>query len=286
MIEAFAIATLNILSIVVFTKTRNLRKRSMYLVINLAVADTFVGGFAVALDFFHTGVFCNYWQYNLPDFGLWASEIHALAHTFELTSIINLAVISLERLHATFRPFKHRLVKKWVFGVSVGVIWVTAAISSTTYEVLLILEHESVRVVSIHVSPLLFLSISLFIIIVSYVSIVVKIRCGAHPQHHGAASRERKLTNTLFIVTLMLVLPEVIFVNLRWFQDIDSSVDSLSPPTFLQLAFALQFLRYGNSLINPLLYTYRMPEFKRALVSLLRCRSHPIAVQDFPLGVM
>ena len=188
----------------------------MCLVINLAVADMFVGGYVEVITFFFfTGVFCNYWQYNVPHLGLRDNVIYVLAYTFTLTSVINLAAISLERLHATFRPFKHRLIKTWVFGVTVAVIWVTAAMLSTTYRVLLILDHESGRVVSSYVSCLLFASISLFIIIVSYVSIAVKIRCGARPQHHGAASRERKLTKTLFIVTLlslMLVLPEVIFL--------------------------------------------------------------------------
>ena len=89
----------------------------MYLVINLAVADMFAGGYGGALNFFYTGPLCNFWQTNLPSLGLWHSVLYGVYNTFILTSIINLAVISLERLHATFRPFKHRFIKKWVFGV-------------------------------------------------------------------------------------------------------------------------------------------------------------------------
>ena len=282
--------SLNILTIIVFIKTRNLRKRSMYLVISLAVADMFVGGYVELFAFVNIGFFCNFWQYKLPDFGLWDSVISILAHSFVLTSIINLAVISLERLHATFRPFKHRLIKKRVFGVTVAVIWVTAAILCTTYRVLSILvDAESGRVVFYYVSTLLLESISLFIIIVSYVSIVVKIHCGAHPQHHGAASRERKLIKTLFIVTflsLMLVLPEVILFYLIWLQDDDSSVNSLSSQIFNHLPFSVLFLRFTNSLVNPIVYTFRMPEFKRALVSLFHCRSQTAPVQDILLRVM
>ena len=47
---------------------------------------------------------------------------------------------------------------------------------------------------------LLFVSI---VICVSYSCIVVKLLCGAHPPHHGAASRQRKLTITLFIMTIV-----------------------------------------------------------------------------------
>ena len=42
-IEAVAIVMLNALTIIVYVKERSLRKRSLYLVINQAVADMFVG---------------------------------------------------------------------------------------------------------------------------------------------------------------------------------------------------------------------------------------------------
>ena len=125
MIESVAIVIVNFLTAIVFIKTRGLRKRSIYLVINLAVADMFVGGYVGALNFFYNGVDCNFWQDNLSYFGPWPSVINAVYNTFILTSIVNLAAISLERLHATFRPFKHRLIKKWVFGGAVAFIWVT-----------------------------------------------------------------------------------------------------------------------------------------------------------------
>ena len=41
-IETAAIVALNVLTIIVYLKERRLRKRSMYLVINQAVADIFV----------------------------------------------------------------------------------------------------------------------------------------------------------------------------------------------------------------------------------------------------
>ena len=191
--------------------------------------------------------------------------------TFILTSIINLAAISLERLHATFRPFKHRLIKKWVFGGAVALIWVTAGLYSTALQVIWKL---GVKNQVYYLSFYSYISICLFFIFVSYFSIAVKINCGAHPQHHGAVSREKKLTKTLFIMTvvsLMLWLPLVVLLYLSWLDD--SFVTSLSLSTFFHLNNAFLFLYFANSLVNPILYAFRMPEFKRALVSLLRCRS-------------
>ena len=280
MIESVAIVIVNFLTAIVFIKTRGLRKPSMYLVINLAVADMFVGGYVGAWNFFYNGVGCNFWQDNLP----WPSVINAVYSTFILTSIINLAAISLERLHATFRPFKHRLIKKWVFGGAVALIWVTAGLYSIAFQVIWKLGDKNQVLL---VSRYFFISICLFFIFVSYVSIAVKISCGARPQHHGATSREKKLTKTLFIMTvvsLMLWLPFVVFNYLRFIGN--SFVTTLSLSTHFHLFNAFSFLLFANSLVNPMLYTFRMPEFKRALVSLLRCRSQPAAVQDFPLGVM
>ena len=286
MTESVAIVTLNILTIIVFIKNRGLRKRSMYLVINLAVTDMFVGGYAEARGFFFTGVECNFWQYNLSHFELWDSLTIAVHNTFIFASITNLAAISLEQLHGTFRPFKHRLVKKWVFEGAVALIWVTAGLYAIAFQVIWKLGDEN-QGYYLLVSRYCFFSICLFFIFGSYVSIAVKINCGTRPQHHGAASGEKKLTKTLFIMTvvsLMLWLPIVVFSYLRFIGN--SFVTTLSLSTHFHLFYAFSFLLFANSLVNPMLYTLRMPEFKRALVSLLRCRSQPTAVQDFPLGVM
>ena len=58
MTESVAIVTLNILTVIVFIKNDNLRKRSVYLVINLAVADMLVGGCAEIGRFLEWGGFC------------------------------------------------------------------------------------------------------------------------------------------------------------------------------------------------------------------------------------
>ena len=264
-----AIVTLNFLTVIVFVKSRSLRKRSMYLVINLAVADLFVGGISTVMTFFLTGVHCNIWKYNLTVFGFWDNFVFCMELFFPLVSITNLAAISLERMHATFCPLKHRIIKKWVFGVSLTVIWVTAALLLTT---LVVIRNITGQGIGYFYTWCSFNSICLIVICVSYALIVVKIYCETHPQHHGAASRETKLTKTLLIVTvvsLLMWLPFVICHFLYFATDVFSSLSYL---TQYRLNLALILLYQANSLVNPILYTFRMPEFKRALASLLRCR--------------
>ena len=212
-IEVAAMVTLNALEIIIFMKERSLRKRDMYLVINQVVADVSVGGFVI-IRCWLLGSRCDFWgikSFSIPFFVL----IIAFYFFFPIASLLNLTAISLDRMHATFRPFKHRLVKKKIFGVIIVAVWTTAGLFTTSIA-LTFLDRplnfkESKDILLSYFSFFLF---CLLIIIVSYSAIAIKVVCGNQPRHHGAANRERKLTKTLFLVTvasLLRTLPYVIF---------------------------------------------------------------------------
>ena len=185
---------------------------------------------------------------------------------FPLVSLTNIAVISVERFHATFRAFRHRLIKSWVYVVAIAVVWVLTVIAAVIWRVEL-LYFYGYHVYIIESYCLLCLTVTF----VSYISILFKFRFGTHPQRHCAAAlRQRKLTVTLFITTLvslLLWLPYSIVLILHWSNDI---WNPLSLPEHFRSAYSLQFLFYANSLVNPILYTIRMPDFKKALLSLFR----------------
>ena len=117
-----AIVTVNLLSIILFIKNRSLRTRAMYLVISLTVADMFVGGFSYFALFGFLAYSCGIVKMNLGQ-----DVIIVFLYTwFPQTSLTNIAVISLDRMHATIRPFGHLLIKKWVYGVTIAGVWVSA----------------------------------------------------------------------------------------------------------------------------------------------------------------
>lgn len=87
MVECVAVVTLNILTIIVFAKTRSLVKRSMYLVINLAVADSFAGGISGVLNFVVIGVPCNYWKYSVTPYGTLDNIRLSIELLFPLASV-------------------------------------------------------------------------------------------------------------------------------------------------------------------------------------------------------
>ena len=163
----------------------------------------------------------------------------------------------MERTHATFRPFKHRLVKKKIFGAVAAIVWITAGAASTGF----VSQFSRGRIFGI---LLLSFGLScLLTIIVSYSSIAIKIVYGTQSQHRSATSRGR-LTKTLFIVTvvsLLLTLPFIInCLNLQLYA---------LKLFYSEYSFTFTFMLFSNSLVNPRLYTVRIPEFKRALISFL-----------------
>ena len=198
-----AMVTVNLLSIIVFIKNRSLRTRAMYLVINLTIADMFVGGFSHFALFRLLSLYsCDIVKMNLSleQNGI----IFFLYLWFPLTSLTNIAVISLDRMHATIRPFRHRLIKKWVYGVTIAGVW-GLAVMLTAAMLISMSRYEKGYKYGFYAWTS-YSCLCLFVICVSYSSIVVKFLCGAHRQHHGAANRQRKLTVTLFIMTITSLL--------------------------------------------------------------------------------
>ena len=213
--EAVIIVTLNALTIVIYLKERSLRRRSMYLVINLAVADMFVGTVPAIIECLLIGNDCGLWTINSFNRPL-AFGIIVLVRLFPLASIANLAAISFQRTQAMFRPLKYRLIRKKTFLAGSIAIWMAAGLCSAGIllrNVVPLRVPEFMR--GFYITYLSFFSFCLLIILISYSSIAIKIVFGNNPRHHGATSRERKLTMTLFIVTvvsLMLTLPQITFL--------------------------------------------------------------------------
>ena len=267
--ESVAIVTLNIITIIVFIKNRNLRRRSTYLVINLAVTDMLVGGTATYVLLYSAGTsHCNVRKYNPID--PWAGYVlSTLFNLFLCSPPTNIAAISVERLHATLRPFRHRLIKRWVYVLIIALVWVTPGLFSIALSVLFVFKDSYY----FHLRNS-FIVTFLMVICVSYASIIIKVRCGAQPQHHGAATRERKLTMTLLIVTvvsLLLYLPFIIIYSLPFFIEFEI-LSSMSVSVYYHVSSAIMILFYANSLVNPILYAIRMPEYRSAVLALFRRR--------------
>ena len=261
-IECLAIFILNIITIVVFVKKkRQIQRRSTYLIVHLAIVDLLVGVVSGPLQIEHTMTwYCPLWKYRRDT--IWSSRLSsAFAHLFSFASLTNLIAISLERLHATFYPFRHRFVRKRVYRATIIVIWLIPIVR----EVAQIFLWEIADTVVINAYLYLpFYAVSLFVICVSYILIVIKVRCSPHPQLHFRSKRERKLTGTALIVSLVSLLcflPAMIYgACLRLLFTCFRNVH-------IQMAVLVLFL--ANSLVNPIIYALRMSEFREGLIQLV-----------------
>ena len=205
--ECLATVILNFITIIVFMRQRQLQRRSTYLIIHLAFVDLLVGAIPVPLAYAEKmASFCNLWENPFEEHATYiigSPDIIQSAFTLWLyfISILNLAVISLERLHATLCPLKHRLLGNCIYVTVICAMWVFSALVEFFPLMLYTAEKFNAKWASLFYNiRASFCLLVLLVICVSYILIYIKVRCGPNLQHHGAANREKQLTVTLVAI--------------------------------------------------------------------------------------
>ena len=264
--ESLSVVILNLLIVIVFAKHRQLQRRGTYLLIrNLAIVDLLAGGISGPLQIERINLeYCDIWELDYATaFRLdWKLCLKfALLHFFSFASIANLVAISLERMHATLCPSRHLFLKKWVYLIIIVVIWVTAAIREAIQIALMTHGHPKMIFNSTLYTP--FYVIAVALICISYISIFVKIRRSllSYPQRNGVINRERRITSTLFIVTvvsLLALLPVIVYLCVTTF------IHPLRPYFHARMIVLVFF--FGNSLANPIIYAMKMQGVRAGLV--------------------
>ena len=189
-VELAVICIINGFTILTFARNRHLRKRTTYLIINLAIADFFVGTVSGPVYIYNTMTL-------KPGSGLgWREFIVVfLNNVFIACSLLNLALLSLERLHATLFPFRHCLMSDWVYFKAVVCIWFLAVIPASAAATFLLIAPEGKKYVWVSVIMAVLLTV-----IVSYVIIARNVKRKVPPYSSGAVSSDRKLTVTILVV--------------------------------------------------------------------------------------
>ena len=203
--ESVVILIMNAITIIAFARIRHLRKRSTYLIINLTVADLLVGAVTGPLVVYLSCKDKENNGFTWQGFIIWTFEF-----TFVIASQVNLLLISLERLHATLYPFRHCFISECVYFKIIFSSWlITSLLGSVMAGLYLKQTNEGPYVwASFNV-------LTLLVIAVSYIIIIVKVQRSPHPQHHGLANKERKLSVTLLILTgvsVLTILPSAISI--------------------------------------------------------------------------
>ena len=193
-----------------------------------------------------------------------------------IASLGNLVLISLERLHATLYPFRHCLVGKSIYYKIIIFSWFGALTLACGLQI----SRMNDVTLADRYPWIIYVFLTLAVLTTSYVIIISKFIRKPHVQQLGSVmSAERKLSVTLFIVSAastLTLLPWVIISCISISSDRDLWIE------FTPLNIALTFY-YLNSILNPVIYAIRLPEFRRALKELF-CKNTLYQVrQDQPI---
>ena len=263
---------INAFTLVVFARSRHLRRRNTYLIMNLTVADLLIAAVSgpEAILFFKRN--------TRPKKGL-GVLYSIISDMCWIASLGNLVLISLERLHATLYPFKHCLVRKGIYHKIIIFSWFGALTLACGLQIS--------RMIDVPLADrypwVIYICLTLAVLITSYVIIMSKFIRKAHVQQLGSVmSAERKLSVTLFIVSaasILTLLPWVITICISISSDRHLWI-KFTPTR--KIASTFYFL---NSLLNPVIYAIRLTEFRRASKELF-CKSNSYPVrQDQPTGL-
>ncbi len=254
--EAVLTLTGNSITIYIFWSIRKRLKRTSYLLINLAVADFLVG---IAITLFlslHITTVIPLQHVN------YVEKAAVFVDTVGVvSSILSLALISLERMLAILWPFRYRTMNTWYYHISVGIVWFLASLIATVNITIDVYLTER----DYGLGYLMAITIICAVVIITgaYLAIWISTKRNQFSNNTcRSMEQNRNLAKTLFIVTAFSVitcLPSGIILAIREYLQHMYSFR-------VQITFAAQ---YANSFLNPVIYCFKMPEFKESLKKLL-----------------
>ena len=201
------------------------------------------------------------------------SLLHAIFLALDImlgvASIVNLTIISLERLFAVIRPATHRNLSRQTHLVRIAVVavWIFALTNSGLS---FLKSFYGWQGFNIYIVSLGFV-VPTIIIICSYVAIY------RVAQQH--ITEERKLKQEMRLAGMIAIVIFLFIVCWFPFFLINILYEYCLPPECSHLTIEksipfVKFLHYSNSLMNPLIYAYRNSDYQQAfrnlLMSLLR----------------
>ena len=262
---------INAFTLVVFARSRHLRRRNTYLIMNLTVADLLIAAVSGPET-----ILLYIRDKNLEKgFGVLYLIISDMCW---IASLGNLVLISLERLHATLYPFRHCLLGKSFYYKIIIFSWFGALTLACAVQI--------IRMNDVPLSDrypwIIYVFLTLAVLTISYVIIMSKFLRKAHVQQLGSVmSAERKLSVTLFIVSAastLTLLPWLITICIA------ISSDRYLWLEFTPMKIASTFYHL-NSILNPVIYAIRLTEFRRASKELFCQNTSYTGRQDQPIGL-
>ena len=262
-IEAVLVAAGNLFATLVFVASGKLRKRRYYLMINLAISDALVGVLAMPLFVINFGAALRVWRA--------ISWIHGDVTLFfdmfaGFASIVFLAMIALERLYATLRPFNYRTLKSRWYVLFTIIAWMTAGSIPSLHLVVINFPNAFLYSTPRGIKAGMWIPVLaalLLLICVSYAIIWRKVRIVHKSVKQRLVEKESSLSRICLLITAVSLVAWLPFVIVTMVYEFSAS------RTFpFHVFYVTKLLHYSNSLLNPVLYVLKIPDFKASLPNL------------------
>jgi len=259
-VEAAWIIAINIITILTFSTNNRVFSRAVNMLINLSIADMLYG--------FSILVLCMYMLLvptATPDDTLKFLRVRNILIAILLSCAFfcgtSLFVVAVDRVFATFFPFRYRVVKKQYYFTVAGI--------NFSLCLGLIIGHLVTPSKYAYIYENLYgliIGFSLIGILTSYIAIYIKVRSQGQLSNMDAQAaqlRERNMAYTAMIVTLCSLLtwlPLGLIVVVHYRTNVHVTVE---------ISFCTIVVQVSNSFLNPVIYAFRMRHFRKALLKLL-----------------
>lgn len=268
-VTSAAILCANALAIAVFTVKKLLRKNANILLLNLACADLVIGGIAMPLYIciFYKSLRGYQWRNRA------VHEIYVCVDIFlGLSSMFTLAVIALERAYSVFLPFRHRITSRRFYWSWVALVWIMAGCLASLK--LLTLRRILISPYDNHVI-LTFVSLALATIIAAYM--IIWTRLTSRKKNNHVIVEEKSIVHAMLIVTIIFLIMWLPIYLLNVIANFNHEILLKVPP---DLVYFAKLLQYCNSMVNPIVYSLKIPQFRKGLRGLRHHSSLRIARTD------
>ena len=263
-IAAFAICG-NVLIIFVFSKKRHLRTRTNYFVIGLAFGDILVGTVTIPL---YATLLILLFNQDFKAAVLVKTIFSPMDILSGMLSILHLMTISVERVYAIAFPLRHRTSSARFNFIVLGIVWLTAAgIASLNFFIPKGPEWKGTFLVYSTLG--FFVPFSVIFFAYTSIWIIVKSRTKIPRNRARVMKKESRTAITIFALILLFLVTWLPFFSLNL---VLFSCSSCAAGVSLQVVFFFKALHYSGSALNPLVYSARMPEFRRPITILLKER--------------
>ncbi|XP_022809515.1 dopamine D2-like receptor [Stylophora pistillata] len=245
----------NSLALFLFAVNKKLRKKSLFLIINMAFADLMVGTLCLPIYVYFVGDYFQLWTNQLKDF-LSSGYYTFIDSIFTQASIISAAFISCERFYAVYWPLKHRTLMR-AHRVAVILVWILAFLISGLFSGLWLSVSTPKYSIFVWAPYILILTL---VICSSNLCIWKKLRRGSLASQRNRSAPNKRLTKTLLFVSIISLLSwlPLVITNV-WIML--TSFSSISH----EIYFMVNVINYSNAFVNPVVYVLRIPEFRQAL---------------------